>query len=75
MRPGDIVTIYLDPVTEQRPEGDAELVKQRELESGVFNYGPHTSTLEYWSVRFVDDQDKAVYDRFIKKHLERGVKT
>lgn len=47
MKPGDVVTIYHDPITQQEVEGKAQLIKkQRELGDG----------LEYWEVCF-DDLD------------------
>jgi len=42
---GDIVMVYEDPVTEQKPEGKAELLKL---------IIPGTDQ-EYWKVRFIDD--------------------
>lgn len=53
---GDIVTIYEDPLTEQKPEGKAKLVqKVNEDELG----------LERWLVEFVEDGSQLY--RWIKK--------
>lgn len=56
MKKGDIVSIYDDPLTETKPEGKAYLVK---FLSQTGNVG-----VEYWRVRFVDDN--FVADRAIK---------
>jgi hypothetical protein len=42
---GDIVMVYEDPITEQKPEGKAKLL------AFVNNFGE----LENWEVKFLDD--------------------
>ena len=55
MKKGDIVMIYIDPVTETKEEGQAKLLKC-----------PRTSrTIDYWKVKFLTDG--FVTHRFIKK--------
>ena len=56
MKVGQIVTIYEDPITETRPEGDAELVTQED----IYNDG-----LESWLVRFLDEPQE-LRSRLIK---------
>jgi len=51
MEPGDVVMVYLDPITQTRPEDEAELMRQ-------YDAPPH-----YWTVRFL--RDNAVCDRFV----------
>lgn len=46
MRKGDVFTIYEDPITCTKPEGDAELVCKED----TYNDG-----LESWLVRFLDE--------------------
>jgi len=46
MQKGDIVMIYEDPITEQKPEGKAKLLK---LILGS------TYELETWQVKFLND--------------------
>jgi hypothetical protein len=46
MKRGDVVTIYQDPITKQKPEGKAKLVKQISTAEGG---------LERWTVQFVSD--------------------
>jgi hypothetical protein len=58
MKEGDIVTIYLDPVTEKNPEGSARLLER--LRDTRF-------TQEYWQVRFLSDCFVAA--RWIKKEV------
>lgn len=48
MKPKDIVTIYEDPITQQKPEGKAQLI-HKELDLG--------DGLEYWVVKFPEDDD------------------
>ena len=54
MKKGDVVMVYRDPITEQMPEGKAELLKFINSDGEV----------EYWKVRFLD-AGESVY-RFIK---------
>lgn len=58
MKKGDVVMVYHDPVTEQKPDGKAELLKL------LFVQGE----LEYWKVQFLDDG--MVTPRFIKAKKE-----
>jgi len=52
--------IYLDPLTEQQPEGVAVLVEPT---------GPaDVDGLQEWRVRFVEDQDGELFDRLINTH-------
>ena len=48
MKVGQIVTIYEDPITETRPEGEAELVTLED----TYNDG-----LESWLVKFLDEPE------------------
>jgi hypothetical protein len=48
MQKGDVVMIYEDPITEQKPEGKAELLKKVGGDEEV----------EQWIVRFLDDDLK-----------------
>jgi len=43
MKKGDIVMVYEDPITQEKPEGEAELVQC------LVGYG----ILEYWEVKFL----------------------
>ena len=59
MKRGQQVIIYEDPVTEQKPEGIAILVKQL----------PYTMPgYERWTVRFPDEPTSGTYERTIKIH-------
>ena len=51
MKKGDIVMIYQDPVTEQKLEGKAELLKF----IGSNGQLDENSILETWQVKFLDD--------------------
>ena len=59
LRPGDKVTVYIDPKTEQNPEGEAVLVKLLMVDL------QGEPMLDYWQVRFLDDDSTA--NRFIKR--------
>jgi hypothetical protein len=52
MRKGEIVNIYLDPITKQDYEGKAKLVKR--LQTDNFPYR------EQWQVQFPDDDGMKV---------------
>lgn len=56
MKPGQIITIYEDPITCTKPEGDAELVCRED----TYNDG-----LESWLVRFLDEHQE-LRSRLIK---------
>jgi len=51
MKKGDIVMVYQDSVTEQKPEGKAELLKLLSLDGQL----DENSILETWKVKFIDD--------------------
>lgn len=55
MENGNIITIYEDPVTMQKIEGKAKLLKQLHC---------NDPSLEYWTVLFINDL--AVVDRYVK---------
>jgi hypothetical protein len=55
LKPGDVVTVYEDPWTEKRPEGEAKLIEK------VGDDGER----EQWLVKFVFDQSR--HPRWIKK--------
>lgn len=55
---GDWVTIYEDPITEQHPEGTAQL---NECVSVMWD------GLERWEVRFDGDPSDELYPRTIKR--------
>ncbi len=57
MKPGDIVTIYHDPITRQHKEGKAKLIHHHELSD---------KDQEYWEVEFIDDPGTP-YTRWIEK--------
>lgn len=54
MKKGDLVWIYEDPFTKERPEGEARLVRL---------ISRHRFNQSYWKVRFL--RDKSVVDRMI----------
>jgi len=54
MKKGDVVMIYWDPITEQKPEGKAKLLKLLDSAGGV----------QYWKVKFL--ADGMVTERTIK---------
>ena len=58
MKKGDVVMIYIDPMTEKGKEGRAELL---ECVSGRSD----SCATEYWEVKFLTDG--FVTHRFIKK--------
>jgi hypothetical protein len=61
MNPGEIVSIYQKPLTEEGYEGNARLVK-RLYRHGTF-LGRH---LVRWTVRFIEDgDDTRLYERSI----------
>jgi hypothetical protein len=45
MKKGDIVTIYEDPITQEKPEGEAQLIVKENV----------SDELQYWKVKFLDD--------------------
>lgn len=56
MKKGDVVTIYKDPLTQAKPEGEAKLIRRIS-----FGQGP----LEEWLVRFKGEW--TAYPRWIKR--------
>jgi len=50
MKKGDDATIFEDPLTELKPEGQARLMKLAQLDCGMCN----GRRLERWDVRFTD---------------------
>ena len=49
MKKGDVVQIYEDPITKQKPEGQAELIKR-------LAYGENKlPKIERWEVKFLHD--------------------
>jgi len=59
MKIGQIVTIYEKPVTEQEPEGDAEIREVIDLDCGNYN----GRDMIRCNVRF--DGENELYSRFI----------
>jgi hypothetical protein len=59
LKPGNKVTIFIDPMTEQDPEGEAVLVKLLMIDL------QGDPPLDYWRVRFLEDN--STVDRFIKR--------
>lgn len=55
MKPGDTVTIYEDPLTCEKEEGEAELIEMIS----------ETRAKEFWHVRFISDNWRTT--RWIKK--------
>lgn len=60
LAPGDILTIYQDPITEKRAEGRAKLLSCIDPEAG----GSSPGELQRWQVRFVSDG--FITERFIR---------
>lgn len=57
MKAGEVVMIYEDPLTMQKPEGKAKLIKRvRENESA-----------ELWTVAFLSEDESTEYLRWLKK--------
>ncbi len=48
MKLGDIVTIYENPLTHDRPEGEAKLIKHLREDKGIANYN-------FWEVEFIKE--------------------
>ncbi len=59
LKAGDVVTVYDDPLTKTRPEGQAIL---RKLEAAKDRYAER----EYWQVDFLEEPG-VLYTRFIAK--------
>lgn len=57
LKAGDWVTIFEDPITEQHPEGTAQLVEHILDVHG---------DAQAWKVRFEGDPDDELYSRTIK---------
>lgn len=55
-RPGETVKVFIDPVTQQRPEGNAELVEHLDT----------VGHLERWVVRFPGIGKNRTFPRYIK---------
>lgn len=62
MKRGDIVTIYEDPITCQKPEAKAKL---------VMKHFDMNDNCEYWTVKFIDDKYGGKYERIIKRTTEK----
>ncbi len=56
MKEGDIVKVYQDPVLCQKLDGRVELLMKLK---------PEVGRQEYWRVKFIDDHDNFVTDRWI----------
>jgi len=59
MKKGDVVTIYKDPITKKKPEGEAWLVEKMREDFDQ----------DFWLVRFTDDG--YITGRFIEKSEAR----
>ena len=57
MKVGEIVMIYEDPITRQKPEGKAVLLRK------IADMG---DSLERWAVRFEGDGADSIYERNIR---------
>jgi hypothetical protein len=58
MKKGDIVTIYIDPLTKQKAEGQAQLIR----------FISEAHDMEFWKVKFLGGEDgDPIVHRFIKK--------
>lgn len=57
MKAGDTVTIYEDPITQQKPEGISTLVTHLD--------GPDADGIEQWEVQFSDEEPGDLHNRFI----------
>ncbi len=55
---GETITIYQDPYTQEKPEGEARLVRRLD------NHG--NPEMERWRVAFLTDRE-VTYDRWILK--------
>lgn len=60
MKPGDIITVYLDAAKCRYPQGQAKLIKFIDEYSGM---------LELWEVEYLDYPQKT-FDVFLKKPNE-----
>jgi hypothetical protein len=59
MQKGDIVSVYQDPITRQKEEGRARLIKK----DNKLYTNPGT---EFWQVQFVDDSGEPIlYDPLV----------
>lgn len=58
LRPGAVITIYEDPWTRLRPEGEAELIREEIRDD--------CDEQDYWLVRFLEDPKDAMFYRWIR---------
>ena len=58
MRPGDTVTIYQDPVTQEYGEGEAKLISLYREDTG--------DGLEMWWVKFLGDDCRTIRTIYTK---------
>lgn len=63
MKAGDLVTIYEDPLTEKKPEGEAKLIRRTAV--SPLQKCKDGMGLEQWLVEFLSDKAKCY--RWIKK--------
>lgn len=66
MKPGDKVTIYHDPLTMQRIEGEAKLIRVVNNDSGIYE----GKRIQQWLIHFMGDPCGKYYERKIL--LQRG---
>lgn len=57
LKSGQVIMVYQDPLTENRPEGEAKLI--RKLDENKLDQ------TEYWDVLFVGDDPDQVCSRII----------
>jgi len=62
LKKGDTVTVYEDPISEQKREGIAKVVR---------NYGEVGDDLQLCTVRFAEDGDPLVFRRLNPKNKLR----
>jgi len=65
MKKGEVVTIHEDPITEEKPEGEAKLLKKIDEDHHAVR-----PRCEFWQVKFLDEKYKRL--RFIKKIKDGG---
>ena len=69
LEPGNVVDVFEDPMTEQRKEGQAELVE----DLGIMVPCADHQELHHWMVKFIEDSPTEPVERWIKvRKRKRG---
>lgn len=71
LKRGQVVTIYEDPITEKKPEGEAKLIECLEVNTGYSENHLHgLRRLQMWRVAFLEDAKEGIKQQYPRNIME-----